>query len=1498
MSTDTEWTQLLAWLATFPGHVDPEKHVKLVHNAAGRGLVARGDAKPSTLLISIPHAALLNLRTLRPLYPKPFHSLSATQLLSLHLARQFRRHLDPSSSPPHKREPHDKWWPFLATLPRRFATVPLWWAVHARSAESLAADFPLNPDVRPSASADGKDKVKGKGKAAPVDPSLVELAQEGAEERQERRRRARRYAELRELMPHGVRRRALEIERRFAEDWAAVRRVWGDVVGGDFGVLDFALGFLNVNTRCIWFNVDPSSKDNNLTLCPVIDMINHAPRRTTKPEALLSTLAFSSPTHSSPDPPLADGDELCFSYGPHEDAMLLAEYGFVVGRTNEHNAVEIDRFVEALFDAQGREGELKRQVLEDEGYWGDMTLQSGPDDSPSASWRVLVALRLLYLRLPSHLAASTSPSLSLSGHDALAPWQHVVSGAAERISVGNEKVVQGSLQGVCGAVEKEALAGLARCAEVRARWDKEAAAKADEEGDESGASLDMLETVWREEARIAKAVAGRAHPLARREAELVQAAILASTASSSSAASSARGPAEARPPPAPQPTKYGTLHGTLGTATSSKSATLYLARRVHHTSSDERILTPTVPHLASSSTASRPTPHAILPTDPSTYPPRALPPPPPPPPRLLVADTPAASTSASASVSDPIVSVSTTAARPTMATDAISNFSSADKWGAKNPLAGACAAPGRSAAAREQDDELVVGDSDGEGGGSASMPLSSAPNPFGALPPLPGAAPASSSSLSSAANDDAHRLDSAHMSSTTTTDPIAMTSSTTPRAAAPAPVAKKPQPRPRGETLTVEIPERARTVSKGDAPASSKKKKRALPQQVEGDGDGEDEEGQGGTDYDEVLPGAAARKGPAKKAKKVSRAIVQSSDEDDDGVAAADGAPSRNDASPAPVAGSSTKRARSTSTASAAAAPRSRKKSVAVSEDEDGEAALLRAIAEQNERAEEGDSDFGGGAAGRKKKKVVKRAGSARKGSAGAAKEKAAPRRRPTVKRDGAAPPAAVGADVEMAVEAAAKPSRRKASKTKSVSDEFVDDDADQVEPEPQHKPEAAVTAAAPVVDDEDDEDGAVVGKKQAQKRKRAIADSDDSDAAGPAPAPAPSPSPPVVVQAAATSKAKKDKNASKPSRKKATAAPSTPDISPPPKRGRRTAATKNAYCPSSEVEPEAEPGADAGAASDATSAIRTEDESDEDSNSDGDVGSASAKGNGKSKGKAKAPSKQKKGKGKSLEVDAEPAAAAANLGPLASRKRSAGAGTSRSPEIDRRRTVSLEARVAALMGAASGSPDKSLAAAKPASKGAAGPARAKGKGKAVPRKETGMDADDEDEEDEDEKEAKEPAPPSSSADAKENEGTGTPGPSRTTSLPRLNAASTPLLQRSRSASGTPGAQGRTPKPGSIAAILAKQKLPTARPQGLSIRQKLPRLHTNLKPPPPPKAILKNEAPKKKKKKGDESYSDEEKPWFERKDPEEWDDDDHARWQKRCRRVERGLPPDTPTKDD
>jgi hypothetical protein len=105
-------------------------------------------------------------------------------------------------------------------------------------------------------------------------------------------------------------------------------------------------------------------------------MINHVAGRTTKPSPRISSLTFSSPTTASTDPPLKDGDELSFSYGPHQDAMLLTEYGFVIGKENVYQDVEVDRFIEGLFDAQGREGEIKKGVLTDEGYWGCVSISS------------------------------------------------------------------------------------------------------------------------------------------------------------------------------------------------------------------------------------------------------------------------------------------------------------------------------------------------------------------------------------------------------------------------------------------------------------------------------------------------------------------------------------------------------------------------------------------------------------------------------------------------------------------------------------------------------------------------------------------------------------------------------------------------------------------------------------------------------------------------------------------------------------------------------------------------------------------------------------------------------------------------------------------------------------------------------------------------------------------------------------------------------------------
>ncbi|KAM0792321.1 hypothetical protein ACM66B_005005 [Microbotryomycetes sp. NB124-2] len=94
-------------------------------------------------------------------------------------------------------------------------------------------------------------------------------------------------------------------------------------------------------------------------------------------------------------------------------------------------------------------------------------------------------------------------------------------------------------------------------------------------------------------------------------------------------------------------------------------------------------------------------------------------------------------------------------------------------------------------------------------------------------------------------------------------------------------------------------------------------------------------------------------------------------------------------------------------------------------------------------------------------------------------------------------------------------------------------------------------------------------------------------------------------------------------------------------------------------------------------------------------------------------------------------------------------------------------------------------------------------------------------------------------------------------------------------------------KKSSLANVLTRTGCYGARPTGLSARVKIPRLHANLKPPPPPKPAMPKE--KVKKKKGHESYSDEEKKWYEVKPVEDWDSDDHVKWQRHVRRKEKGL---------
>lgn len=204
------------------------------------------------------------------------------------------------------------------------------------------------------------------------DVSLVEREAKGREEAGAAGRRRR--GELLRRLPASVERRAEDVKGRFKQDWNVVNRVWSShltVHPADppLALHDFLLAWLNVNSRCVYFNLG-KNQDDNLTLAPVIDMINHTDNVQTRPlQTPLNGLSFSSPAHGSADAPVRAGEELTFSYGAHEDAMLLTEYGFTLA-ANPFNNVELDGLIEELFEAKGEEGKVKRRVLEDENYWG------------------------------------------------------------------------------------------------------------------------------------------------------------------------------------------------------------------------------------------------------------------------------------------------------------------------------------------------------------------------------------------------------------------------------------------------------------------------------------------------------------------------------------------------------------------------------------------------------------------------------------------------------------------------------------------------------------------------------------------------------------------------------------------------------------------------------------------------------------------------------------------------------------------------------------------------------------------------------------------------------------------------------------------------------------------------------------------------------------------------------------------------------------------------
>lgn len=140
----------------------------------------------------------------------------------------------------------------------------------------------------------------------------------------------------------------------------------------------FKWAWMCVNTRCIYMNIPgtPSHKEK-VTLAPFADFINHTCDRDSSVNLKIDGRGLTLTARQEYEA----GQELYLSYGAHDNARLLIEYGFTVPE-NPWDTVDISDYILPKLN------DVQLQCLEQEGYVGaNYTVnREGP------SFRTIIAL--------------------------------------------------------------------------------------------------------------------------------------------------------------------------------------------------------------------------------------------------------------------------------------------------------------------------------------------------------------------------------------------------------------------------------------------------------------------------------------------------------------------------------------------------------------------------------------------------------------------------------------------------------------------------------------------------------------------------------------------------------------------------------------------------------------------------------------------------------------------------------------------------------------------------------------------------------------------------------------------------------------------------------------------------------------------------------------------------------------------------------------------------
>ncbi|KAF9227942.1 SET domain-containing protein [Gyrodon lividus] len=402
------WKKLLSWLEEH-GFKTRDLFVECRQTAAaGNGLFTVRACEPATILFAVPANAMMNKMTLKQHYPpqtRVTRALTAVQFISMHLFL-WRPKAGEDSTDPH-------FGPYISILPRNFDSHPLTWLLQS--------------------------KLEGRMNMAAQHDSLLQG------------------------LPPSVLVALYQLYARFWEDWSKVQvfirktpSVAAKVKSSDLetpgAVMAFLWAWLNVNTRCIYYRLKPLKLDpDNVTMCPILDFANHTPHTS----QMFHVPSNADIWNAAPVKPIGDGlkftspetvmieegDEIHLIYGSHSNKTLFVEYGFV-NVFHEHGPhlsgeVDVQDVAEDIIFECLRLGEIVKDVLLAEGYWGQVISHRGYSAQPS--WRLITALRLHHLVV----------NVGSAEDDNIQAWRDVVAGKRERICDDNERACRDTVVFMC-----------------------------------------------------------------------------------------------------------------------------------------------------------------------------------------------------------------------------------------------------------------------------------------------------------------------------------------------------------------------------------------------------------------------------------------------------------------------------------------------------------------------------------------------------------------------------------------------------------------------------------------------------------------------------------------------------------------------------------------------------------------------------------------------------------------------------------------------------------------------------------------------------------------------------------------------------------------------------------------------------------------------------------------------------------------------------------------